>query len=540
MRNMTDDHDAEHELRYSSALAAAAAVVNSSLDVEQVLDRILEQVSAVVPADTYNIILIRDGQGHMVRWRGYEALEIVDQITRVMPTIDGFETFRMMIVGGKPVVIPDTQASQAWSATSGRIDHRAYVGAPIRIDGVTEGFLNVNSARPGHFTARDGERLMAFANHAAIALKNARLYEAAQHHAAELEARVAERTAELAARTAWSEAILASTSDGIVVADSEGQILQMNPVARRWLERELSAENAVRLRDAIEAAAMAPATTPQPLSIFEGRDFELHAAPVSTETQPRAAVVVAVHDVSHLRALDRMKSQFIADVSHELRTPVAAVRLYASLLERGVLERREGYLASLQEATQRITRLVEGIVQIARLEAGHVLLEPTPSDLNTLATASVNSFAPIAEAQGLNMVTEFASDPIIVEVDPHWLHQALDHLIENAVRYTPAGEVRVTVRRVGPWAVCEIADTGLGIPAEETPRLFERFFRGEEARTRQIPGSGLGLSIARGIVQRHGGHIAVDSHHGSGSRFGVWLPLKFPIAGSPDDVAETP
>jgi signal transduction histidine kinase len=523
----TDDPDSD--LRFYAALAAAAAVVNSSLQVEQVLDLILAQVPAVIPADAYSVMLVRGGVDHLVRWCGYEALGPESEITQAMRQIESHPSVHEMIARGESIVVTDMQQSAMWRSTLGRFGHRAYVGAPIHIDGQVEGYINANSSQPGHFTPRDGERLKAFADHAAVALRNARLYEATQRNAAELMERIEERTAELASRTAWSEAILASASDGIVVTDAEGTILQMNPVAAQWLNERLLPEEARRLQAAIESAAQRPAAQPQPLETLGRLDFELRAAPISTDEQPRAAVVVAVHDVTHLRALDRMKTQFITDVSHELRTPVAAIRLYGSLLRRSAPERWEGYLAALDEATQRMTRLIEGIVQIARLEAGHLTLEPTNVNLNALVSTAAESFLPMAEAKGLRMLQRIAPQPIPVVVDPHWMNQAIEHLIENAVLYTPTGEVGVTTTtaRVGEasWAICEVVDTGLGIPNDELAHLAERFFRGEEARTRQIPGSGLGLSIARAIVRQHNGRIEAESRVGVGSRFSVWLPL---------------
>lgn len=524
----------EPETTFAQALTEAAAVVNSSLDFEQVLDHILEQVTRVVPGDTYNVILLDDGVGRIVRWRGYERMAIPDHeiAGRAIPVLE-YETFCSMIHTGQPIVVDDTALSESWVRDPERRDHRAYLGAPIRIGARIEGFLNVNHAHPNVFTAMDARRLSAFADHAAMALQNARLYEEVKRHARELEARVEARTRELEARTAWSEAILRSTSDGFIVTDAAGTIVQTNPVAARWLEQVLDAESAEQLRTLIAQAARRAEEYPKQLVEFPGMDLELRASPIATTDGDNTAVVVAVHDVGHLRALDRMKSQFISDVSHELRTPIAAIRLYSSLIQKSDTDRQAAYFASLDLEIERVSRLVEGILQIARIEAGHIELTPRPLDLNMLVASVADSYAPTAEAKGLDLLCAVANEIIPVHADPHWLSQAIGNLVDNAIKHTPEGHVRVTTgiapagdpARDDVWATLTIEDTGIGIPPQERAHLFERFYRGEEARVHQVPGSGLGLAIAKGIVDLHGGRIAFAPNPVGGAQFTIALPL---------------
>lgn len=520
----------ESELHFAAALAEAAAVVNSSLDFDQVLDRILEQVSRVVPGDTYNIMLVQDGVARIVRWRGYDSQGIPDsEVARTVTPVTTYETFKQMITTGDPVVVSDTMIHDAWVAKPQRIDHRSYVGAPIRISNRTEGFINVNSARSGQFTGKDAERLYAFANHAAIALRNAELFLEAQQHATELERRVVARTQELQERTAWSEAILRSTSDGIVVTDTVGQVVQANPIASRWLDQNLQPEDAAALRNAIRETALRATEFPERLLALTGVDLELRASPIELSSAAHGAVVVAIHDVTHLRALDRMKSQFISDVSHELRTPIAAIQLYTSLVQSSPEERRAGYFQCLEQELERITQLVEGILQIARLEAGHVELKPQVVDLNLLIVTAASSYTAQATAKGLAIVCETREEPVKISADPAWLIRAVDNLLENALLYTDFGTIMLEVSVVASdrrhLARLQVRDTGIGIPEDELPHIFERFFRGDQARTRQIQGSGLGLAIVKGILDVHGGQIEVSSEPDRGTAVTVLLPL---------------
>jgi len=519
------------EARLAAALAEAAAIVNSALEFEEVLDQILEQVTRVVPGDTYNIMLVDNRLARIVRWRGYEERGIPDhKVRETVTSVSSYDTFRQMMLSGEPVVVADTVANGNWTSKPHRVDHRSYLGAPIRIEDRTEGFININSSAPDRFTADHAERLRAFANHAAAALRNARLYREVQHHAEELEQRVEARTIELEARTAWSEAILRSTSDGIIVTDGAGEIVQMNPVARAWLEQSLEPNDAQRLRSAVRAVAQQAAESPELLLDLSGINLALHASLISA-TNPTGSAVVAVHDVTHLRALDRMKSQFISDVSHELRTPITALTLYTSLLRNSSEDRREAYFASLEDELGRLSRLVQGILHIARIEAGHLELRPRAVDLDLLAATAVASFESEADGRGLEIAYVGPGHPVLISADPTWMIRAVNNLIENALLYTHTGTVTVTVsadadgvhRR--PTANLIVADTGIGIPVNEIDHLFERFFRTEEARTLQVPGSGLGLAIVKGVVAVHGGTIEVDSEAGAGSRFTVQLPL---------------
>ncbi len=518
------------ELTFAEAVAEAAALVNSSLDVETVLDRILEQVTRVVPGDTCNIMLVEDDLGRVVRWRGYRTLGVPESDIRdTLTRLPDYTSFQKMRQTREPIVIADTMTCTDWVSRSDRVEHRAYVGAPICIHGQVEGFINVNSSRPNQFHASDARRLQAFANHAAVALQNARLYAKVSRHAHELEVRVRQRTHELQRRTAWAEAILRSTSDGILVTDPQGTIIQINPVAKRWLRYDLSPHDAAALRDAVNSIVGSPESDPERLLALTGIDLQLSAAPVVTSDAQISAFVVAVHDVSHLRALDRMKSQFISDASHELRTPITAIKLYASLIENSTPDKRGEYFHSLDIEIERVSRLVEAMLQIARIEAGRTELQRQHIDLNLLASSAVSSYTATANAKGLAFGADIDPQPIPVFVDPHWLILAINNLVENALNYTPDGEIQLATGTLQnenrSWAWLRVEDSGIGIRQEEQIHLFERFFRGEEPRTMQLPGSGLGLAITKGILELHGGQIVYEDHPAGGARFTLSVPL---------------
>lgn len=518
----------------TEALAEAAAVVNSHLDPDLVLDRILEQVERVVDGETFNIMLVQGDEAQIVRWRGYKRRGLEDKLPDLSLPISRYPNLCRMMELEEPIVIPNTLATDRWiRSTDSREWRRSYVGAPIRIAGETVGFLNANSTQPGRFGPAEGQRLKAFADHAATAIQNARLFQTLRTHADDLELRVTERTAELQRQYAQLEAVLHSTSDGIIVTDEEGEVQLANPIATYWLSEALSGADEQRLRGTLRDLSRNAVERPETVLELENLDLELKAAPILRDGSTAAQTVVAVHDVSHLKALERMKSQFITDVSHELRTPVTTIRLYAQLLRHSAPEKREKYLTALEEEVERQTKLVQEILQFSRIDAGHLELSFSAVDLNALTESTLSGQRVLAEEQGVTLALKAAQHVPTVWGDADKLTQVLVNIVNNAIRYTPRGGVITVTTGLAEiesreWATVTVQDTGLGIRPEELPHIFERFFRGREPRERQIPGTGLGLAIAKEIIERHGGWITVDSQPEQGSTFVIWLPPASP------------
>lgn len=515
----------------TQALEKAAAVVSSSLELDKVLDHILEQVERVVAGDTFNVILIENGNGRVVRWRGYDQLGVPRPSTTEPIPIAQFPNLARIAQAGETLVISDTATDPNWVPLEGRDWLRSYICAPIRIQGSIVGFLNVNGTRPGQFTSAEAERLEAFAAHAATAIENARLYRKLLTYAEELEQRVQQRTAQLQAQYARLEATLHSTTDGIIVTDTSGAILQTNPIAHTWLTQALPSKDAARLREVIRDLALRSAERPSTVLELAGLDLELKAAPVVEAGKERSTTaVVAAHDVTDLKALDRMKSRFVSNVSHELRTPVTTIKLYAALLQRAPPEKWVDYVDALAQEADRQAQLVENILQISRIDTGRLQLTRRPVSLNRLTAETINSHQLLAQESALSLEHHPSEPEPVTLVDEERTRQALNNLVENAIHYTPEGG-RVVIstgkKKMGGhlWATVTVEDTGIGIAEEELPHIFERFFRGEQPRTMQIPGTGLGLSIVKEIVELHGGQVTVRSEIGRGTTFALYLPL---------------
>ncbi len=525
-------YQAEREHRQlAEALAEAAAVVNSALYLDQVLDRILEQVEKVVAGTAFNIMLIEDDRARVVRWRGYDNLGIEEWISTFSIPLARYPSLVHMANTGQPILLSDTRTAGDWVLLSGSDWLRSYVAVPIRVTGLTVGFLNVDGTRTGQFGPDDAYRLEIFAHYAATAVENAQLYQELRSYAESLEKRVEERTAQLQSQYARLEAILDGIAEGIIVVDAEGKIVQANPVAQRWLTRTLSPQDAERLQEATLSLAQRAAQRPELVLELRGLDLQLSAAPVvAGELAERSTAVVTVHDVTHLRTLDRMKSQFVSTVSHELRTPITTIKLYVALLRRCAPDKRDEYLDALSREADHQARLLEDILQLLRIDAGRMDLRLEPTPLNPLIDGAVGSYRLLAEENGLLLQRHLADPSPLVYVDAERTTWVLRNLLGNAIRYTQqGGRVEIVTRREElagrSWATVTVSDTGIGISEDELPHIFERFYRGERPRQMQMPGTGLGLAIVKEIVELHGGRVTVTSRVDEGATFIVWLPL---------------
>ncbi len=385
------------------------------------------------------------------------------------------------------------------------------------------------------------QMLLTVADQAAMAIEKARLYEEVRRHAAILEEEVARRTAQLRAEKEQTEAILQNVADAIVITDLEGNIQYANPAFARltgYSQEELVGQNTRLL-----TSGQVPDEVFQEMwsTILRGEvwhgevinrrkdgslyDADLTIVPLRDEEGKVVGFIGSQRDISQWKEVDRLKSQFISNVSHELRTPLTNIKLYLGLLRTtSVEEYHPAYLAMLERETTRLERLIEDILDLSRLEA-RVEYSPEPLMLSALVRDLLARFSSVAAARGLTLHADLPETLPLVRADRQQITQAVSNLITNALNYTPAGG-RVTVRA---WAegerVClSVSDTGIGIPPDEQPRIFERFFRGREARRRGVPGTGLGLSIAQEIIHRHGGRITVESRPGEGSTFTLYLP----------------
>jgi len=244
--------------------------------------------------------------------------------------------------------------------------------------------------------------------------------------------------------------------------------------------------------------------------------------------------VVVLRDISRLQELDRLKDRFISTVSHELRTPLANLKLYLQLLEQGPADRHTAYLDVMRREALRLERLIDDLLQISRLQnEQHAQRRAVraPIDLERLVALVVEHNSAWAENDGKTLTYHPAAEGLPpISGDAEQIERALSNLIGNAIRYTPeGGQITVCSRLAAAhdnqdWVIIEVADTGIGIPADEVTMIFDRFFRASNVSP-TIPGTGLGLSILKDIIELHGGKVEVESQEDQGSTFRLWLPV---------------
>jgi signal transduction histidine kinase len=262
-------------------------------------------------------------------------------------------------------------------------------------------------------------------------------------------------------------------------------------------------------------------------------DAGLTITPIVDPTGKVINFVGVLYDISVLKELDRLKSQFVSDVSHELRTPLTNILLYLDLLaSTDDREKTARYLRTLSRESDRLAHLIDDLLSLSRLESGSTPFEAAPVDVNRLLSSLALDRHNLAASQGLMIELDCQEQAPMALGDEHLLVQVFTNLLTNAMNYTQTGG-RITLstralREDGKaWLVAAVEDTGLGIPIDEQLMIFRRFFRGTASEVTGAPGTGLGLAICRQIAERHGGRITVESDGiaGHGTRFTLWLPI---------------
>ena len=344
--------------------------------------------------------------------------------------------------------------------------------------------------------------------------------------------RLQDLVAEITSERDRDRAMIGSLAEGVLAVAPDGTVAVANDAANRFLGLPEGAESArldalpPAILDAVLSARApgAPATDRRLVVLPDGTELELHVASLADDHE--AGTVITLRDVTEQRRLERARRDLVANVSHELKTPIAALKGFLELLEDGVDEpTRRAFLASMTQETGRLERLVEEQLQLARLDAGALPLDRQRVDLDELAEVVVAPRVPLAERDGLALTVRNATPgPVTAEVDPARIEQILLILLDNAQRHTPrGGTIEVVVGRDGQDATVAVTDTGEGIPDDDQPFIFDRFYRGDPSREGRS--AGLGLAIARGLAAAHRGGISLRSRLGEGSTFTLRLPL---------------
>lgn len=319
--------------------------------------------------------------------------------------------------------------------------------------------------------------------------------------------------------------ILGTMEEGVVLTGDGGGVRFANPAARRMLgatPETLRTLTPASLRILVEEVLTTKG--PAEREIETGLPIRNLLA-TGIPLRDAGGVLVVLRDVTAARRVTAMRRDFVADASHELKTPVAAIQAAAETLERALRDDPEAaarFAGQLRRESARLSRLVSDLLDLSRLESERPEFELVRFDL--LAQEEAARLGDSAREAGVTL--EIDARPLTVSGSTKDLALLVGNLLENAVQYTPSGgRVRLEVGSADDSVVLSVEDTGIGIPSRDLPRVFERFYRVDRARSRATGGTGLGLSIARHVTEQHGGRIEAESELGRGSTFRVWLPL---------------
>lgn len=260
---------------------------------------------------------------------------------------------------------------------------------------------------------------------------------------------------------------------------------------------------------------------------IERKYFEVYGAPIIGNVDEWKGIVLVFHDITELKRLEQMRQDFVANVSHELRTPITSIKGFSETLLDGDLKNEKiirDFLTIILKESERMQALIQELLELSKIENQEFKLSLTKVDLNNIISEIGTMFNRKAEMKDINLEVKLSEMPIVIDADPYRLKQIFINLISNAINYTPTGgKVTVFISQNEKYAFVEVEDTGVGIEKDEIPRIFERFYRVDRARSRNSGGTGLGLAIVKHLVEAHKGYITVESERGKGTSFIVKL-----------------
>ncbi len=345
---------------------------------------------------------------------------------------------------------------------------------------------------------------------------------------------------EMSSEKSKVEAIINNMNDGIIALDGKGNLIQANPAARRLINNlhlkvpDLNRSGFNLLRNLIGADEMRSFIRRQkPLTAeLSGCSppctLEVKIAPFKIDRGRLDGTLIVLHDVTRERELTRRQEEFVADVSHELRTPLATVKSYVETLLDGAAEEpdiRRRFLNVLAVETDRMVSMVKDLLVLSQMDSSQAYWQKSEVDLKDLACEAVEQLRNKLSVRFPEIKVLISPESSGVFADRDKVMRVFSNLLSNAVKYTPpGGEIRISAEPEGRYIRVLVEDTGSGIPDNELPRVFERFYRVEKTRSRDFGGTGLGLSIARKVVESHGGIIWIESETGTGTRVYFTLP----------------
>jgi signal transduction histidine kinase len=570
---MTNARTMEHRARNLLMINRISADLTSLLDPYEIFSATARHMVELMDVDHCTILIFDEGAANGVVAAEYPDIGTIG--SRLSLAAD--PALNAVLAERVPLAVSDVDdglLSGPIREAMDQIGVRAVLIAPLIARDQVIGTISLEVLhRPHSFSSEVQELCRTVAAQCAIAVANARLlYDTQQQSRA-----LARKSQELIDESSRLDAVLTNMADGLVVTDLEGCIILTNPSFNALTGRPLREsfrgrplDEAASIHGLGELIAQAASdgnnVTFADLNLPDGRALRASACAVRTKYGTGSVqdgrlmgVVTVLRDVTHEVEVDRMKTEFISAVSHELRTPLTSILGFSSLIQRtfrrriaplveydekakSAAERILGNLVIIETESKRLTRLINDVLDISKIESGRLEWNMEALDIGDVINSSIATTAALAQDRALTVTVDMPLSRPSVWGDFDRLVQVLTNLLANAIKFTDEGSITVRSRVSAaesrlppavprsaqlqrPAMIVDVADTGIGIAAEDMPLIFERFRQGGDTLTGKPRGSGLGLSICREIVQQHGGAIWVDSKAGEGSTFSFSLPL---------------
>lgn len=335
------------------------------------------------------------------------------------------------------------------------------------------------------------------------------------------------------------EAILKSITDGIIILDPRGNILFANKSFKQLIKTDESPEGKhfievirnLDLLNLLRSAMNSMEEVGEELTIRKSWgeiSIFAKAMPMLGQEGGIKFLIVLLHDITKIKQLENIRRDFVANVSHELKTPVTAIKGYAETLLDGAIDDRENaskFVEIIKKQADRLSELIDDLLTLSRIESGDIVIEKKNIAIEELVQSVFEIFMERAQKKGIKLDREINKNAII-NADRNKIMQILINLIDNAIKFTEEGSVKISFNMENGDFVLSVKDTGIGIPKEHLPRIGERFYRVDRARSRQLGGTGLGLAIVKHLVIAHGWDLKIDSEIGKGTEIKIIIPSK--------------
>lgn len=520
-------NETRQRLSEVSELYVLANEIATNLNLADVLDAIVRAIQRALACrgcciflldETSQTLEIKAAVGLKLKWRDAARLSLGEGIAG------------RAAAEARPIYVTDTVQEPDYIFFDQEV--RSLLAVPVQVKGRVIGVINVDERVPDAF-GPDQERLLTIAAaQAAIAIENARLF------------------SQVLSEKQRTDAIIRYMADGLLMLDRRGMVVSCNPALTTMLgmsRQDILGQQALgpgvdpRLRAICEPATVKERTgvlaheVEIPPSepggeVVPPRRLRIFSTTVNDEVGQPMGEVRVVHDVTKEREIEEMKDEFFSTISHELRTPLSSIQGFVRLILEDEVpdeETQREFLSIIGRQAEQLGQLVNNLLNISRLESGIFKMGREPVHLLDVLQRTVSKLRSIAQAKNIAVETKLPSSLPPVIGDEGWLEQVITNLVGNAIKFTPeGGTVRIGARQSNGELVVEVSDTGPGIPADALDKIFTKFYRVVDDSSERPEGTGLGLHIARQIVELHGGRIWAESCVGQGSTFWFALPCE--------------